>query len=475
MTLRRRLLIAFVSLILITILLTLGVAYWTTQRNLDQFTNDMSEFEAQDLAQILSYEYSNSGGWETLEIVLFERGYLFGEANIPLDFELSQDELDEIFFEPFARVVVVDTLDQVIIDSFGEIEKNELLLENIGEESTIYDLRTGKEVGSIHVLVNSDYLAEESTAFLSDVVFTTLIGGLITAVIAIILAYWFSDRLTAPITALTKATEAISQQEEADLLPVTSNDELGQMSNSFNQMTLAMRTQRDLRKRLINDVSHELSTPLSVIQLEVLGLQDGMQSPEEASKQIIHEIDLLRNLVHDLNWLAETDSGELRLNREEADLADLLTTEVDRWQNQAQAKKIELILNPLPVLPTLSLDTVRMTQLLGNLLRNGIQHTPEEGSITISAELSSRSGQEGGLVAIKVADSGAGIHPADLPHLFERFYRTDPSRARNSGGSGLGLAIAKAIVEAHAGTISISSAGLGQGTTVQVELPIGES
>ena len=127
------------------------------------------------------------------------------------------------------------------------------------------------------------------------------------------------------------------------MLPVTSSDELGRMSGAFNRMTSALETQRELRRRLINDVSHELNTPLSVIQLEAAGLRDGLQTPEDASVHIIQEVDRLRGLVTDLNWLAETDHGELRLTLEASSVHQLLAEEVERWQPQSQARQVELV------------------------------------------------------------------------------------------------------------------------------------
>ena len=175
---------------------------------------------------------------------------------------------------------------------------------------------------------------------------------------------------------------------------------------------------------------------------------------------------MLRNLVRDLNWLAETDSGELRLDREPYLIHDLLTTEVERWQPQAQAHQVALSLEPLPALPVLELDPMRMSQALGNVVHNALQHVEAGGRVTVAA-----SEETGGGVVITVTDDGMGIDPADLPQLFDRFYRTDQSRSRGTGGRGLGLAIARAIVEAHQGTIAVTSDGPGQGTTVRFDLP----
>ena len=218
------------------------------------------------------------------------------------------------------------------------------------------------------------------------------------------------------------------------------------MSAAFNEMTAALETQRELRRGLIKDVSHELNTPLSVILLEAAGLRDGLQSPESASEHIIQEVDRLRGLVTDLNWLAETDHGELRLTPEASSVFDLLTEEVERWQPQAQARQIELSLEASTALPELALDRMRISQALGNVVSNALNCTEAGGHIAIKATADS-----GESLAISIIDDGIGIEAADLPHVFDRFYRTGRSRSLGIGGTGLGLAITGAIVEAHGG------------------------
>ena len=186
-------------------------------------------------------------------------------------------------------------------------------------------------------------MSGESHGFLNTLLAITLIAALLTAGLATLLAAWLSKRITAPVLALTEATQAIAQGATTEL-PVSSSDELGRMSAAFNRMTATLESQRDLRKRLINDLSHELNTPLSVIQLEAKGLRDGLQTPENASDHIIQEVGRLRGLVTDLNWLAETDHGELRLSLQRSSVHELLAAELDRWRPQCQAQAIELSL-----------------------------------------------------------------------------------------------------------------------------------
>ena len=209
----------------------------------------------------------------------------------------------------------------------------------------------------------------------------------------------------------------------------------------------------------------ELNTPLSVIQLEARGMRDGLQTPEATSDHIIQEVERLRGLVTDLNSLAETEHGELSLSREEISIRDLLESEMDRWRPQAQAREIDLSLEAGPHLPDLHLDRIRMSQALGNVLGNAIESAKDGGNVVLRAKL-----EGDAVVAISVTDDGVGIDEADLPHVFDRFYRTEDSRLRRRHGRGLGLSIARSIVEAHGGTVDITSGGPGQGATVKIRL-----
>ena len=168
-----------------------------------------------------------------------------------------------------------------------------------------------------------------------------------------------------------------------------------------------------------------------------------------------------------MDWLAETDHGGLRLTLESGSISELLTAETDRWQPQCQAKHVELSLDASPELRDIDLDRKRMNQALGNVLGNAINCAEAGGSIVVRAGLGSD-----GALAISVIDDGIGIDAADLPHVFDRFYRTDQSRSRGLGGTGLGLSITRAIVEAHKGTITVTSDGLGQGVAVTLRLPV---
>ena len=465
-SLRWRIMGSIVFVIVLTVLTSAGVGYYATQSRLGVFLDEIGDEQASRLARNLSREYTSAGGWETVDRPLSEAGYIYEEILQRERHEEGEGESRELFHRDPVRVVITGVDRVVVMDNLSMLQPGAAASDLDGRRETVFDLNTDQPVGHVYVDVNHEFLSTESHGFLSTLLYITVVAGLLTAGIAVLLAAWLSKQITAPVTALTEATQAIAQGNITQL-PITSRDELGRMSAAFNQMTSALETQRELRRRLINDLSHELNTPLSVIQLEARGLRDGLQSPESASDHIILEVDRLRGLVADLNWLAETDHGELGFTLEGNSIYELLATEVERWQQESQAKRVELSLQASADLPDMELDRMRMSQALGNVLKNAIQHTQAGGNIVVRAELDNDK-----TFAISIADDGIGLGPADLPHVFDRFYRTDQSRSQGIVGTGLGLDITRTIVEAHGGTVEIASDGLGKGATVTWRLPL---
>ena len=466
MSLRWRIMGSTVLVIVLTVLISIGVGYYATQSRLGVFVNEIGDDEASRLAQNLSREYTAAGGWETVDRPLSDAGYIYDGVPERERHEEGEGESFELFHNDPVRVVIAGVDGRVVKDNLSELSPGSAAPDLDGHRGTVFNLTTSQAVGHVYVDVDHELLSAESHGFLNTLLYIIVTGGILTVGVGIFLAAWLSKRITAPVTALTEATQAIAQGDAARL-PVTSSDELGRMSAAFNRMTSTLETQRDLRKRLINDVSHELNTPLSVIRLEASGLRDGLQSPESASDHIVEEVDRLRGLVTDLDWLAETDRGELRLTLEASSIYDLLAAEVDRWQPQSQSRQVKLSLLASTDLPDMSLDKARMSQALGNVLSNAIHCTEAGGQVVLNAGLE---GEEA--LAISITDDGVGIHAADLPQVFDRFYRTDQSRSRGIGGTGLGLAITRAIVEAHGGTIAVTSDGPGQGVSVNIRLPL---
>lgn len=467
MSLRARIMAATGLVVVLTGLTIALVAYFATESRLGVFVEQIGDEEAGQLSSSLSRAYTEAGGWQTADEVLSEAGYDYPADVGEQESEAEEENHIELFHQDPIRVVIAAADGRIVLDNFGLLSPGSTPQRLDGRSETVVNLASNQVVGRVYVDVNHELLSSESDGFLSTLLYIILIGGLATAALAISLAFWMSRKITAPVQALTEATQAVARGD-GTRLPVTTTDELGQMSDAFNRMSSTLETQRELRRQLVNDVSHELNTPLSVIQLEAAGLRDGLQSPETASEHIIQEVERLRGLVTDLDSLAETDHGELRLNLEATSVGDLLGAELQRWLPQAHTRQVRLSLQIPGDLSDIELDRGRMSQALGNVLGNAISNVDPGGNVVLGARTEADES-----LSISVVDDGTGIDPTDLPHIFDRFYRAGQPRDRDIRGSGLGLAITRAIVEAHGGRVAASSEGLGQGATVTIRLPLG--
>lgn len=275
-------------------------------------------------------------------------------------------------------------------------------------------------------------------------------------------------RYTSPLSETMKAADALAVGDLSARVPVEGSGEFRRLARSFNQMAKALETADLQRRELLADIAHELRTPLTIIQGNLEGLRDGVyEATPEQLDLILDETHKLGRLVSDLLLLALAETGQLDLDLQWLDVPQLLRDGREAFARQADEAEITLAVHSPEALPPLLADPQRMAQVLGNLVTNALRHTPAGGRVVLGASLA----PGGRVVELYVADTGEGISPEDLPHLFDRFYRTDKSRARASGGAGLGLAIAKQLVEAHGGRIRADSK-VGEGTTVTLSLPI---
>lgn len=299
-----------------------------------------------------------------------------------------------------------------------------------------------------------------------------LLAVLAATVAAMGAALLISRRITAPVQALSHASRRIaagSYTERVDVSgkPGAARDELESLADDFNRMAEALEQTELLRRQLIGDVSHELRTPLTTIKASLEALIDGViPAAPETFEQIHREADRLERLVNDLQELNRVESGAFELDLQPLAVSDLFKTTVERLGRQFTEKGVALQLDLPPDLPLVCGDADRLGQVLLNLAGNALLYTPAGGQVTLAARTS------GDRVEVLVRDTGIGIAPEHLPHLFDRFYRVDRSRARLSGGSGIGLTISRRLVEAHGGSIRVESPGPGLGSTFAFTLPV---
>ena len=304
--------------------------------------------------------------------------------------------------------------------------------------------------------IEEEYLAQVSSALV-----WAALGAVATA---LVLGALFAWRITAPIQELTRVTERVAAGDLSGRVAVQTEDEIGRLARTFNQMADSLAQADEQRRRMTADIAHELRTPLSIIRGQIEAIQDGIFPPDVEHLSPIHDETLLLNrLVEDLRTLALVEAGQLPLQKTEADPNALLERIVAKFAPLVAEKEIRLVVEKRSPAELILIDVHRIEQVLTNLLANAIRHTPRDGRIEVRA----RSGEQ---LVVEVADSGPGIPPADLPHVFDRFWRGDRSRARDRGGAGLGLAIARQLVEAHGGRIWVESEP-GAGSTFGFALP----
>ncbi|OGO29066.1 MAG: hypothetical protein A2136_09340 [Chloroflexi bacterium RBG_16_54_11] len=287
--------------------------------------------------------------------------------------------------------------------------------------------------------------------FLLNVSRATIVSGMVSVLLAISLGGFLAFSMTRSLRDLTDATVDIARGMFGKQVKVRSKDEIGELATSFNQMSLDLEKATHARQQMTADIAHDLRSPLSVITGYAEALSDGkLAGNPEIYNILLQETKHLDHLVDDLRFLTLADTGELSLICQAISPLTLLERLAARHAVVADQHQITLQIEAPKDLPMVNVDAERMAQVLDNLIINSFRYTPEGGKITLAAEYVNDQ------VLVTVSDTGQGIAPEDLAHVFDRFYRGDKSRPHN-GESGLGLAIAKSIVEAHSGKITVDS------------------
>ncbi len=302
--------------------------------------------------------------------------------------------------------------------------------------------------------------------FVNTVNRALLLASFIAGAVAIVISLFVARRLTGPLASMTRAAQAMARGDLAQRVQVTSDDEIARLAEAFNSMAASLAHAEELRRNLVADVAHELRTPIAVLRADLEALQDGVYEPTpQRMAALREETDHLSRLVADLHELSLAEAGQLAMERRPIDLVQVCRQTISGMASQAAARGVALVMGQASQEAISRIDPDRIGQVLRNLVSNALRYTPAGGAVTLDCRV------EGKQAVIAVRDSGAGIKPDDLPHVFDRFYRGEKSRARATGGAGLGLAIVKQLVEAHGGTVAVESTP-GQGATFYVRLPL---
>jgi len=270
-------------------------------------------------------------------------------------------------------------------------------------------------------------------------------------------------RMSMPLDELLDASNRVAEGDYSTRVEERGTPEVRSLMAAFNSMAEKLELDDRQRRNMLADISHELRSPITIMQGNLEGMIDGVYAADpERMKSLYDETKILSRLVDDLRTLALAESGSLQLKREPTDLGLLIREAVSAFEAQAKEKEIRIELS-LAHVDAIDVDAMRIREVLANLLANALRYTPSRGEVKVGVTESNVG--EGRGVTILVQDSGAGIESADLAHIFDRFYKS-----RDSGGMGLGLSIAKYLVEAHGGKIWAES-GEGKGTRVSFSIP----
>jgi len=304
-----------------------------------------------------------------------------------------------------------------------------------------------KQVGTLLLDNVGTALAPAEEEFLASAKRSALLGGAIAFGLALLLSIFLISQVLSPLRILTRATEQIARGDLTQRVKLKARDEFGQLGESFNRMVKNLRCSEEIRQSMTADIAHELRTPVTIIQGNLEAILDEIYQPTTDTIAPIYEETLhLGRLIDDLRDISLAEAKELQLNIEPTDIVSSIGRLVETMSASLdQGPRIHVEANS--TIPQVPVDLKRFRQVLVNLLTNALRYTPRQGKIHIQVL---RKDQE---VEVRVADSGPGISPEEIPHLFERFYRGDRARSRRQGGSGLGLAISKQLIEAHRGRI----------------------
>jgi signal transduction histidine kinase len=453
-TLRGRLLTAMVILIVVTIGVAGLVTRGLTHMELRRLHVEEGTLNASRLSVPLEAWYERGGTWTGIEPLLRSSASILNADLLLVDLSGRR-----IAVSPGLREASIQVGRRTVT-----IERQER-----GNRTRILVRRPGIPLHDGHgntiaqvIAVPRDDLRDLAALSLDRSILWTFV---VAAVIAIAITLLVARRLTGPVETLTAASRRMAAGDRSVRVATGSSDEIGQLAVAFNQMADAVEQNEAARRRLMSDVAHELRTPLTNIRCQLEALQDGLQAATTAVVDSMHHDTLqLSTLIGDLEELSLAEAGQLRLEKRPSDLGVLIRRVAATFGAQAAGAEVSLTIECDDSV-CCSVDDRRISQVIANLLANALRHTPPHGRIVLAV----RREPEGAVIS--VADSGSGIAAEVLPHIFDRFYRPDPSRSRRTGGAGLGLAIVRQLAVAHGGGVRAESEA-GRGSRFIVTLPM---
>ncbi len=366
---------------------------------------------------------------------------------------------------------LADVSGKVIVGIEGFYDEGDQLTPETLKEGVAVE-SDGQTVGTLFAQRRNIVYTQAEQLFLDRSKTSLLLTLVVTILIAALVGILLARNLTRPVIELTDAAKNLAAGDLSQKVEVHSNDELGELSQAFNQMSAEIEQSDRQRKRMTADIAHDLRTPLTVISGYIESMRDGDLEPtKERLAMLYSEVTRLNRMVADLRLLSQSDVGALSLNLLPIEAGELLEQTRQLFDLRANEQNINLTIAAQKDLPMVLGDETRLIQVMENLVGNAIRHTPRGGQIQLSAKMDQ--GMDSGkkpCVCFTVSDNGEGIPEKEIPYIFEEFHRVDKSRHTDENQSGLGLAIVKAIVQGHGGKVWVEST-LGRGSAFHFCIP----
>jgi two-component system, OmpR family, sensor histidine kinase BaeS len=330
----------------------------------------------------------------------------------------------------------------------------------LGPEQSIPVVVAGDRVGTIALRLPEPGLNPQDVSFRSSVNRLLVLGGLIAGILALVLGIFLARRTLGPAREMTEAAQALASGDRSHRVAIDTTVELGAMGEAFNKMADTIEEEDQLRRLFATDVAHELRTPLAIQRTQLEAIQDGISEPTPEVVASLHEENLrLTRLVEDLETLASAEAAHFSMKPREMELRATVEAVASEFAGPYESKGV--ILDMRLEEAVAFADPTRVSQIVSNLLSNALKFTPAGGQVVVSV------GPSSPWAELRVEDTGAGIPPDEITHVFDRFYR---GRSPRAGGSGIGLTVVRELVRAHGGTVDVGERP-GGGTVFTVCLP----
>lgn len=439
LSLKTKLILAFSLVAVISIASIVIYANLDSTRQVNNYMMRGGVYGLDNLVLRLEKYYQAEGTWEGVEHaagmgqMMMSHGSTRGGAN---------------------RVALLNANRKVIWSALSTITVGDILQPKDVNNALVLKDNAGETIGFLVVENASPVTINDISPFISRLRGVILIAGLLAAVAAIGMAVLIADQLLKPVKALTQAAGTLSAGDLSTRVEVEGTDELAVLGRTFNHMAANLESDEERKKALTADIAHELRTPLAVQRAQIEAMMDGVIPLDRDNLQTVaNQAEFLTRMVEDLRLLAMADAGELKLELQKVQVEELVQKVIDQFKIQAQNDGTEVIFAAAENVRGVSMttDPVRLTQIIHNLIANAFRYGKKGGRIEIDLN-----GNDKEMVLL-VKDDGKGIPDEALPHIFERFYRHEKARDRETGGSGLGLSISKKLAVLLGGDLAAAN------------------